>query len=87
MVKFTLKKVEYIPEILEDRVLYYSEEYKTVIHLCPCGCENKVVTPIGKDWWELVEEDNEITLSPSIGNFQFPCKSHYFLKKNEIIYC
>lgn len=87
MVKFTLNKVKYIPEILEDGILYFSEEYKTVIHLCPCGCKNKVVTAIGKIWWHLFEENSEITLSPSVGNFQFPCKSHYFIRNNEIIYC
>lgn len=74
--------LEYIPNELEEGILYISREYKTVIHLCVCGCKNKTVTPINKGGWVLTEEDGKVSLSPSIGNYSFPCRSHYVITKN-----
>lgn len=76
--------VEFIPEILEDGVLYVSMEYCTAIHKCVCGCGNKVVTPISPTGWQLEFDGKSISLSPSIGNWNFDCQSHYWIKKNEI---
>ena len=79
---------KYIPEKkdLEQGVLYISLEYHAVIHLCPCGCGWEVSTPITETGWQFENEDGLVSLSPSIGNFQYPCKSHYFIKKNEVIW-
>ena len=76
--------VEFIPEILEDGVLYVSMEYCTAIHKCVCGCGNKVVTPISPTGWQLEFDGKSISLSPSIGNWNFDCQSHYWIKKSEI---
>ena len=76
--------VEFIPETLEDGVLYVSMEYCTAIHKCVCGCGNKVVTPISPTGWQLEFDGKSISLSPSIGNWNFDCQSHYWIKKNEI---
>lgn len=76
--------VEFIPETLSEGVLYVSIEYKTVAHLCACGCKKEVVTPISPTDWELSFNGNSITLKPSIGNWDFPCKSHYFVTRNKI---
>jgi hypothetical protein len=37
--------VEFIPEQLEDGVLYISHRYGTALHLCCCGCCSEVVKP------------------------------------------
>ena len=81
--------MEFIPKELEDDKLYISEKFGIVIHNCACGCGSKTVTPInnivnGKDYgWKMVKhDDNTISLTPSIGNYQIPCKSHYYIKKN-----
>jgi len=76
--------VEFIPEILEDGVLYVSMEYCTAIHKCVCGCGNKVVTPISPTGWQLKFDGKSISLTPSIGNWNFDCQSHYWITKNEI---
>ncbi|MDR3392272.1 MAG: DUF6527 family protein [Sulfuriferula sp.] len=80
--------VETVPEHLEQGVLYVSEKYGTAIHLCACGtCGWKTVTPfhIGDRGWVYTRDaEDRITLSPSIGNQQFPCKSHYYVKANKI---
>ena len=86
--QLTNEFVEYMPEKMQDGVLYFSEKYELAIHLCPCGCGNKVVTPTDDTYgWKITINDDKITLHPSIGNWQFPCKSHYFLKENKIEWC
>lgn len=76
--------VEFMPETLEEGVLYVSMEYCTAIHKCACGCGNKVVTPIAPTSWHLEFDGKSITLSPSIGNWSFACNSHYWIVKNKI---
>lgn len=76
------KFVEYIPTQLEDRVLYISEKYETAIHKCCCGCGQEVVTPLSPVQWQLRRAGDKVTLSPSIGNWNFRCRSHYWIKQN-----
>lgn len=78
--------VERLPQALEHGVIYISKEYKCSVHLCPCGCGQKVYVPIDEQGWTLTEESGTITLSPSIGNFELPCESHYFIRKNKIVW-
>lgn len=78
------KFVEFIPEKIEDGVLYISVEYCTAIHKCVCGCGNRVVTPLSPTDWELTFNGKSITLYPSIGNWNFECKSHYWIRRSEI---
>lgn len=81
----TPKYVDFIPELIDmkDGILYISEKYKTAIHLCACGCRNQTVTPLSQGW-TLTKSDGKITLLPSIGNFQFKCRSHYYITNNLI---
>lgn len=76
--------VEFIPEELEPGVLYVSQRYRTASHLCCCGCGREVVTPLSPAKWRLIEDDGEVSLSPSIGNWSFPCRSHYWISQGEI---
>ena len=78
------KFVEQIPEEPEEGVLYVSIPFETVIHKCCCGCGNEVVTPLSPTDWSLTFDGETITLNPSIGNWNFKCKSHYFIRKNRV---
>jgi len=80
------KFVEFIPDVLEPGTLYISVIYCTAIHLCVCGCGNEVVTPLSPTDWEINFNGRTVSLSPSIGNWSFPCQSHYFIKHNKIKY-
>jgi len=82
----THKFVEFIPEKIEEGVLYISIEYCTAVHKCICGCGNEVVTPLSPTDWELIFNGKTVSLSPSIGNWNFECKSHYFITRNRIHY-
>lgn len=81
----TFSFVEFIPPILEEGILYITVEYKTAVHLCACGCGNKVITPITPNHWKLTYDGKTVSLSPSIGNWSFACQSHYWVGKNEIV--
>ena len=80
------KFVEYVPDILEEGVIYVTIRYRTAVHKCVCGCGNKVVTPFSPTDWKLTFNGRTISLHPSIGNWNFPCKSHYWIVDNKIIY-
>lgn len=75
---------EYIPEILKDGIVYISIEFATVSHKCCCGCGLTVVTPLSPTDWSLTFDGLTVSLHPSIGNWSFPCKSHYWIKKNRV---
>lgn len=72
-----------IPATPEAETLYVSMDYRTAVHLCACGCGTKVVTPIGPNDWVLTF-DGTVTLRPSVGNGQQPCRSHYYIRHDQI---
>jgi hypothetical protein len=78
------KFVEFIPNEIVYGILYITVEYKTAVHLCVCGCGNKVVTPISPTFWEFTFDGKSISLNPSIGNWNFECQSHYWITRNRI---
>lgn len=84
--KIVLNHVYYIPKELEEGIFYFSKEFETASHLCPCGCKNKIVTPIGPVDWLLEERNGTVSLYPSIGNWQIPCRSHYWIKNGGIVW-
>jgi len=76
--------VEYIPERLERGKLYISIQFATASHLCCCGCGHEVVTPFTPTDWTLSFDGKTVSLDPSIGNWSFPCRSHYWIKRNSV---
>ncbi len=76
--------VEFMPKELDEGVLYVSMEYSMAIHKCACGCGNKVPTPLSPTDWQLFFDGKTISLEPSIGNWNFQCRSHYFIYKNDV---
>jgi hypothetical protein len=84
--RFFLVRVRTIPPHLKEGYLYVSRKYQTSCHLCPCGCGYKVVTPLGKGFWRIKIKFFRATLYPSIGNWTQPCKSHYWIQNNKVIW-
>lgn len=73
-----------IPDRLDEGTLYVSMEYATVAHRCCCGCGLEVVTPLSPTDWKLTFDGVSISLRPSIGNWSFKCRSHYWIDKNTV---
>lgn len=78
--------VEYIPERLEKGVLYISQRYGTAAHKCCCGCGKEVITPLNPTDWSLRVDDGVVTLHPSIGNWSFACRSHYWIRRSKVVW-
>lgn len=85
-VKIKHKFVEFIPKEREEGVLYVSIPYATAVHNCFCGCGLKVVTPISPVGWQLTFDGETVTLFPSVGSWSFPCRSHYFIRRNTVVW-
>lgn len=78
--------VEFLPDDLEEGVLYVSMPYATAEHRCCCGCGERVVTPLSPTDWSLTFNGKAVSLRPSIGNWNFPCQSHYWIRDSEVIW-
>lgn len=82
------EEVVTVPEEMKDGVIYVSRKYGTAIHRCACGCGAQTVTPFeGPNGWTLTDGPNGITLRPSIGNQNFPCRSHYWITDGKVESC
>lgn len=78
--------VEFIPKDRQEGVLYISIPFATAVHNCFCGCGTKVVTPLSPVFWKLIFDGETVSLSPSVGNWDFPCRSHYYVRRNTVVW-
>lgn len=76
--------VERIPQELREDTVYVCIPFATVVHKCCCGCGLEVVTPLSPTDWRLVFDGETISLDPSVGNWGFPCRSHYWIRENRV---
>ena len=78
--------VEFMPKELRSDKLYISIRFRTTSHLCACGCGNRVVLPLSPAEWKLYYDGETVSICPSVGNWEFPCRSHYWIRKNKIVW-
>lgn len=83
-VAYEYQFVKEIPSTVPERVLFVSTDYATAVHLCACGCGVKVVTPLAPSEWSVTFDGQSVGLSPSIGNWSFPCRSHYWIRNGRV---
>lgn len=72
-----------MPAEMARGVLYISMRYSSASHKCACGCGQEVVTPLSITGWTL-QFNGSVSLNPSIGNQEFPCRSHYWIRSDRI---
>lgn len=77
--------VQHLPSSFEEGKLYISMEFATAAHACCCGCGSEVITPFAPTDWSMSFDGESISLSPSIGNWYLPCRSHYVIWKGHVI--
>ena len=77
--------VDAVPANIEDGIIYISIRFRTAIHRCCCGCGVEVTTPIRPMDWSFCYDGSDISLSPSIGNWSFNCRSHYWIRRGLVI--
>jgi hypothetical protein len=78
--------VKAIPDRLDNETLYISIDYATATHKCCCGCGLEVVTPLSPTDWKFTYDGVSISLYPSIGNWNFPCRAHYWIDESRAIW-
>lgn len=76
--------VEFIPDRLEDGVIYVSIRFDTIVHACCCGCGSEVVTPLSPVGWSFTYDGQTISLDPSVGSWALKCQSHYWIDRNRV---
>ncbi len=91
MVRYIMKTiyhkfVDYIPDELEEDILYISIKYATAVHKCFCGCQEEVVTPLSPIDWQLTFDGRTVSLYPSIGNWSYSCRSHYWINNDNVVW-
>ncbi|MER8758086.1 DUF6527 family protein [Mesorhizobium sp. M0976] len=60
-------------------------DYATSAHRCCSGCGEKVVTRFSPTDWKMTFDGEIISLHPSVGNWQLPCRSHYVIRAGRVI--
>lgn len=78
--------VQAVPAQLEEGKLYISMEYGSINHLCACGCGSEVVTPLHPARWAIFYDGDAVSLWPSVGSFDLPCRSHYVIERNHVVW-
>ena len=73
-----------IPEHIADNILYICLECNITIHKCACGCGEEIALPLDPKQWKLIYDGETVSLTPSIGNWSYKCKSHYFIRNNNV---
>ncbi len=76
--------VDSMPPDLKSGVVYVSIGFRTTMHLCACGCGIEVVMPLRPTAWSLTYDGDAISMSPSVGNWSFPCRSHYWIRRGRV---
>lgn len=84
--KFSCSFVSIVPSQKDEGIIYVCLPCNVAVHLCACGCKEQVVTPIDPKGWTLVYDGECVSFNPSIGNWSFPCESHYYIRENRVIW-
>lgn len=81
--------VETIPADLADLqagTLYISMKYNTLVHRCPCGCGGLSEVGLHPATRRLIYDGQSVSIEPSIGVRTLPCRSHYWIRNNRIVW-
>lgn len=76
--------VDSAPPLLEPATLYVSTKYRAIVHLCLCGCGEKVVLNLAPGAWSFTFDGRSISIHDSVGNVGLPCRSHYVVRTNQV---
>jgi hypothetical protein len=86
-----IPSMQELPSRLGDRLYVVGRpgKFKWAILACPCGCGERVdvcLMPSASPRWELTLRDGRASLSPSIWVPAERCGSHFWLRRNKIVW-
>jgi hypothetical protein len=76
--------VDSAPSQLQLGKMYISTKYRAIVHLCLCGCNEKVLLKLDPDEWSVTFDGRSISIHDSVGNVGLPCRSHYIVRRNRV---
>lgn len=82
--RLTPRFVDTVPETMAPGVIYVAAEHGVMMHLCACGCGSEVSLPLSPIDWRLTFDGDSISVSPSVGNWSLPCRSHYVIDRSHV---
>jgi Family of unknown function (DUF6527) len=82
---YKLVDVERFPKILDDGVVYWSQEFEMSAHKCACGCGDVIYLPVDPANYKISVSERGITLRPSVGNWGV-CDAHYLITNGEVVW-
>jgi hypothetical protein len=82
--RFRHEFVDSFPSPLADGTLYVSIMFASAAHNCACGCGRQVITPLSPTDWRMTYDGESVSLDPSIGNWSFQCRSHYYITRDRV---
>jgi hypothetical protein len=74
------------PANLEPDAVYVNEDFELASLLCPCGCAHKI-TLLYPDGHTVDNDGGYATVSPSIGVWDAPCRSHFYITRGHVDWC
>jgi hypothetical protein len=82
---YRVEKVDRLPAALADNVVYVSEEFEIAALKCACGCWHQVNLLLG-DGHTVYDEGGLADISPSIGVWDAPCRSHFWIHNGRVLW-
>lgn len=76
--KYRYQRVARTPGVLTKGVVYHSEDFELAALLCACGCGHRINLLV-PDSHEVSDDGGFATVTPSIGVFDAPCLSHFWI--------
>jgi len=80
----TYEFVDSAPAVLVPGRMYISIKYRAIVHLCLCGCGEKVLLRLAPEDWSVTFDGRSISIHDSVGNVGIPCRSHYIVRRNHV---
>ncbi|WP_425281570.1 DUF6527 family protein [Peiella sedimenti] len=81
--RYRYEEVTKTPKPLEAGIVYHNPSFELATLLCACGCGHKV-TLLVPDGHRVINNSGYATITPSIGVFDAPCMSHYFITNGHV---
>lgn len=82
---YRVNRVERLPTVLNENVIYVSEEYGLAALKCACGCGHRVTLLLG-DGHRVNDVGGLADISPSIGVWDAACKSHFWIRNGKVVW-
>ena len=84
--RFEARFVDAVPASIDAGVLYICLPYRTMSHLCACGCDRRIATPLrpAPHGWLFSFDGENVWVRPSVGLLKLPCKSHYVITRGRV---